>query len=60
MRGRESERYAIAARLLGVSLAEVTDMIRHTPPVGPPKRDYLRSLVDWVEDYERHDQRSSD
>lgn len=46
-------RYEIARTLLGlINIADTKEAIRAMPP---DKLAQLKSLVDWVQDYERHE-----
>lgn len=48
-----TNRYKLAQAMLGLpDVAETKSAIK---AMSPERRDHLRALVDWVEDYERHE-----
>lgn len=51
---RAEQRLEIARRLL--SLPEGSDVMQHINAMPPDKREELRGLVDWVEEYENYEQ----
>lgn len=54
MLGRGARRLEIARKLL--SLPEDADVMKHIEAMPLEEREHLRGLVDWVEEYEKHEQ----
>jgi len=51
--GRGEQRLEIARKL--TKLPEGADVMRHIEAMPPEDREHLRGLVDWVEEYEKHE-----
>jgi hypothetical protein len=52
---RSEHRYALAAALMDPPLEDASLMPEVIACMDEPEREHLRELVDWVEDYERHE-----
>ena len=51
-----SPRLEIARKLL--NLPQGADVMKHIEAMKPEDRAHLRGLVDWVEEYEKHEKQN--
>lgn len=51
---RADRRLEMARKLLG--LPDGVDVLKHIKGLPKDRQDYLRGLVDWVEEYERYEE----